>query len=139
MGVDTKIHIAKTDTVFQMVRNIEKALKKTLPVYGDTDVTHDHIATTGDEFNDYDGYRILFALDYPCDQYESGKEQRMLWAYYDHYKGGEMMYLSLGAWGHNEDIARCLVDNFGGYADYSGCDEIIIDYAQPQPKTKQPI
>lgn len=133
MGIDTKIRIPKTDDTLQMVRDIEKTIKEKLPVFGDISVSHDHKAVKGDKFADYDGYRIHFALDYLAEQFESKKEQRSLWIYYDNYTTSEMLYLSLGAWGHSEDIAKCLVDIFGGYADFSDCDSILIDYAKPQP------
>lgn len=137
MGVDTKIRIPKTDDTFQMVRDIEKVIKEKMPVFDEISVSHDHKAIKGDQFSDYDGYRVHFALDYPCDNYESGKEQRSLWIYYDNYRGEEMLYLSIGAWGHCEDIAKCIVDAFGGYADFYDCDDMVIDYAMPQPKIKQ--
>ena len=145
MGVDTKIHIPLIGNDVQTtVKEIRKALQK-LPIFGDIDTTITHHPIKYDETNDktrfnmHETWDIQFALDYPCDQYESGKEQRRLFSYYDHYSGGNMLYISMGCWGHNEDIARCLVDSFGGYADFADCDDILIDYAQPQPKASKPV
>lgn len=139
MGVDTKIHIVKDDDTFQMVRRIENVIKNKLNVFGEITVSHDHKAVSKDQFQDYDGYRIHFALDYPCDQFESKKEQRMVWVYFDNYQGGNLLYLSFGNWGHNVELAKCLVDNFGGIADFNDCDDVYIDYAMPQPKIKEDI
>jgi hypothetical protein len=145
MGVDTKIHIPLTNgEVHPTIKAIKRALKS-LPIFGDIEEYIRHAPKAFDETNDksrfdmYEAWDISFALDYPCDQYESGKEHRSLSVYYDHYDATNMIYLSLGCWGHNEDIARCLVDKFGGYADFSDCDDILIDYAMPQPKVKQLI
>lgn len=143
MGVDTKIHIPLIGgNVQTTVKEIKKALAKLPLLEIDSTLTHSPIAydDTNDKtrFNMHETWDIHFGLDYPCDQYESGKEQRRLFAYYDHYQGGNMLYLSMGAWGHNEEIARCLVDSFGGYADYSDCDDTLIDYAMPQPKVQTP-
>ena len=134
MGVDTKIYIVKDCDTFEMVRRIEKVIKDKLNVFGEITVSHDHKPIPKDQFNDYDGYRLHFALDYPHDGFESKKEQRSLWVYYDNYTGERLLYLSLSTWGHNEEIAKCLVDNFGGYADFNDCDDTYIDYAMPQPK-----
>lgn len=149
MGVDTKIHILLQDNNVQItVDEIRKIISKKLPVLGDitTELSHrpdkyDKDASCEIRENQrlsmYETWNIYFALDYPADQFESKKEQRRMFCYYDHYEQGSMLYLSMGSWGHNEDIAKCLVDAFGGYADFNDCDDISIDYAQPQPKVKQ--
>ena len=134
MSVDTKIKIAKTSDIFRMVRKIENVIKEKLPLFGEIDVDFTHPAIKGDKYSNYDSYFIYFALDYPCENYESGKEQRQIYVYYDYDTNSELIRLSIGCWGHNEDIAKCLVDAFGGYADFNDCDSITIDYAMPQPK-----
>jgi len=150
MSVDTKINILMIQCdVEKTVNKIVEVLKSNLPIFGEIEVRLTHEPSDYDSnapieerermrINHYEMRDINFALDYECDQFDSGKEERRLWLHYDHYEGGNMLYLSVGCWGHNEDIARCLVDNFGGYADFSDCDDIGIDYAMPQPKVKEP-
>jgi len=144
MGVDTKIRIPMKGTVPEMVQEVKKALKA-LKTFGKITTRLTHAPKEYDKENDksrfdmHEIWDICFALNFPCDQFESGKEERRVWAYFDHYdnNGDNMLYLSLGAWGHNEEIAKCLVDTFGGYANFNDCDDISIDYAMPQPKVKE--
>jgi len=156
MGVDTKIHIPlqyKHDRynhdntnivhVAFTVEKVKEVLAKKMPVIGDIETRQTVIPKPYDKENPdsmhtmHDHWDICFALDHECKDFESGKEQRRLWTSYDHYNCPEMLYMSIGAWGHNEDIAKCLVDAFGGYADFSDCDSIVIDYAKKQPKPKK--
>jgi len=155
MSVDTKIHIplqydkratysdnATVAHVAFTIQRIKEVIEKKLPIFKDVTIRQTIIPEPYDKENDksrfnmYDHWDICFALNYPNKEFESGKEQRRLWSSYDHYSCPEMIYLSIGAWGHNEDIAKCLVNTFGGYADFSDCDSIIIDYARRQPKPK---
>jgi hypothetical protein len=149
MGVDTKIHIPLVEyDLNKTIKAVAKMIETKLPIFGVVEIAntkhpaqYDKTSAETRERSRVDMYEmhyIDFALDYPCSSYESGKEQRSLRTYYDHYEQGSMLYLSIGAWGHNEDIARCLVDNFGGYADFADCDDILIDYAMAQPKALKP-
>jgi len=126
MGVDTKIKIPlQGNDVTKTVQAIKKVIADKLTVIGDIEIDIMHSPQEYDKenersrFNMHEMQSIDFCLDYVCDAFDSGKEHRSIRTYYDHYSGGNMIDLSIGAWGHNEDIARCLVDSFGGYADFS--------------------
>ncbi len=134
MSVDTKIQIVKTGSIISMIQDIQKALKTKMNIFGDITFECIHERIKNGEFKDYDGYRIFFALDNDCDQFESGKEQRVMWLNYDYSDATKLINLSISAWGSNEEIARCLVDSFGGIVDLNDCDSIYIDYCAVQPR-----
>jgi hypothetical protein len=143
MGVDTKIRIPMINCDVDITtKKVAEIIQQKMKVFGTVDIRPMQVPGKYDEentksmFNMWQMDSIEFALDYPCDGFESNKEQRMLRTYYDHYTGGNMLSLSMGAWGHNVELAKCIVDNFGGYADFSDCDSITIDYAKPQPTKK---
>jgi len=134
MGVDTKIKIPFSGNLNNQVNDIVKVLKK-LNIFGDITTEITHHPQSDDKFRNYEMWRIFFALDNYCEQFSSKKEQRQLTVYYDYYNTNYyLVSISMGAWGSNEEIGRLIVYEFGGFMDLSDCDDIIIDYAKPQPK-----
>lgn len=146
MSVDTKIRIPFNTNYLEVCNNIMDALKakfgtkllycKLVDYKLDTHKTA--VACGEYEYSTFTA-RISLGLDYACKEFEDNKEHTYLSLYYceDTDKShGDFMCLSLFASGHNEEIAQCLVDAFGGIADYNDCDDIKIDYARAEPKRK---
>lgn len=129
MSVDTNIYIPKTKEIPETIEDIKICLINGFPKYNlknnSFDIKNYSKRVEGDRYLDFE----IFYLDFKL-----GKEKRSLMLYYDFFTMERIYDLKVGCWGMNEDIARCLVDYFGGYADYADCDDILIDYAMPQPK-----
>ncbi len=139
MSVDTKIKILIQGDCLTTVQAIQKALINApdFKILGDITFKQSVFAdrsTDAKQHHQYDYISINFAIDAFCEAYTDNKEHRTLSLYYDWYDPQIFVSLSLGCWGHNEQIARHLVNTFGGYADYSDCDDIRINYAMPEPK-----
>ena len=133
MGQSTKVYIPKIGSVNDMVNKIIAAIKEKMNVYGDITSSIDNHPQKDVAFKNYEAWRILFALDNYSDQFESKKEQRILWVYWDYEKEQDLLYISFNVWGDNKGIAITLVDTFGGYADFNDCDDVQINYAMPEP------
>lgn len=136
MSVDTKVYVVKQHDIDDFMFEVVKALKKNFKekVVSDSirwrDCNRDR--NTEDIF-----FQLNITLDYECNAFSDNKEHRCV-SIFNHPKREmqrDFYELHVGVWGHNKEIAKCLVDYFGGYADYSDCDDIKIDYCVTQPQS----
>jgi hypothetical protein len=134
MSVSTVISVVKQHEIDDFMQEIDKCLKDR---FGDKYI--EPLSKGGDDScDDYIFKSIYFTLYYPCGNFTDNKESRIL--HIHHQPKVEMKrdfyQISFNVWGHNEEIANCLVDWFGGYANYSDCDNVEIDYCVSQSKSK---
>ena len=137
MGVSTYAHTVKQHDIDELMFEVVKALKAkfgTKLVEGSVSWRD---ANRGKD-TDYIFFDMQFVLDYENSDFSNNKECRQMSIF--HQPKTEMKrdfyQFYLGAWGHNKEIANCLVDYFGGYANYSDCDNIEIDYCVGQYQSK---
>jgi hypothetical protein len=142
MSVDTTMQIpAKlgyNETIHERVNQIIEVLQKSFPVLS----IEKEVAKEPDGLSRLDNYTIIridFVLDYPCVEYDDGKEHRSISLHYDYYECPKLVWMKLGAWGHHIEIAKAIVEAFGGIADFYDCDDIMIDYAMPEPKVVETV
>lgn len=138
MGVDTKIRIPYSHAnkdINKIVSEIVSVIFKSFKTIGEAEVVFYHYPKE-EQYKNYFLLKINFTIDKPAKQFTSGKEERGITVYYDLYRPAEdiFLYISFGAWGSNIQIAKAIVNAFGGFADFNDCDDILIDYAKPQPK-----
>ena len=138
MGVDTKIMIPKGEyTVERVLSIIAKLVEDKLGIVTNNDLVKHSIeikenySRENHKLEDRFG-QLYVILPYENKSYANSKECRTIWCF---YKTGELFFnIRFGAWGHNKELANIIVDYFGGTADYCDCDDMLIDYAQPQRK-----
>jgi hypothetical protein len=135
MSVSTNVYVVKQHDIDDFMFEVVKALKKR---FGNNfiedsvkwrDCNRGRSIPSESEFFD-----LNFTLDYEEPGFANNKENRSISIF--HYPNQEMkrdfFNLYFNAWGHNKEIADCLVDYFGGFADYSDSDSIEIDYCVAQ-------
>ena len=135
MGVSTNIYIPKSEkgiTITGLRNGIEKALVERFSGFYMNDIkTRNHNKPELSEIYDL-FFDVTFSLNFEAYQFSDNKEHRRMMVTKD--PKTNFIRLSIEAWGHNTDIARAMVDYFGGHADFNDCDGIYIDYCKTQPK-----
>jgi hypothetical protein len=125
MSVDTKINVVRKHEIDNFMLNLTKCLKETFKekfIYDSVQIK-DHESSYG-IFKSY-----CFTLDYKNSSFSNNKENRVLNIFYYKEEFRCNFYeLSIGAWGHNKEIANSIVEHFGGFVDYSDCDNSFFDY-----------
>lgn len=136
MGIDTRVHIVKQHEIDGVMFEIVKALKEGFGDKLESDSVRWNDNNRGKGY-DYEFFNMNFILDYENSNFSNNKECRSVVIM--HEPKNEMKRdfydISFGAWGHNKEIAKWLVDYFGGFADYDACDNIKIDYCKSQQES----
>lgn len=133
MSVSTNVYTVKQHNIDELMFEVVKALKIK---FGDKLVEGSVSWRDANRGRDLDFlfFDMQFTLDCENSDFPHNKECRQMSIF--HHQKTEMQRdfynFYIGAWGHNKEIANCLVDYFGGFADYSDCDEIEIDYCVAQ-------
>lgn len=131
MGVDTKIEIPRGKKSIELVlATIGGLIEKKLPVWSDNGLVKYYYEIS--EFS-YGGKkdrlgRLFITLDFENNDFDNRKENRIIWMNELNNEDEKKYYISFGCWGHNEEIAKIIVNHFGGIADFNDCDDIQIDY-----------
>ncbi len=137
MGLSTYAHTVKQHDIDELMFEVVKALKSKFEdkIIADSVKWRD---LNRNKDTDILFFEMNFTLDYENSEFENNKENRSLSIFYEPKVEMKQDFYRFyfGMWGHNKEIANCLVEYFGGYANYNDCDNIEMDYCVSQLQSK---
>jgi hypothetical protein len=135
MSVSTNVYLVKQHEVEQFQLEVVKALRKGFGKLFLEDSVNVRDCRTGYHKDNEQIFLVIdFVLDYKNSDFSNNKECRSINIFHNPKEKMKRDFYNLhyNLWGHSKEVANCLVDYFGGLADYSDCDDVEIDYCKSQ-------